>query len=223
MIKNYLLLAVMLLVPALCQAQGKIYTKKSKLEDFPTRTTRVVLSGNELMDALVKEEVASRWHVSPFEFCSVAEYNAEKESTLYYFLRFTKDGDFTSLTISKGGKPDDENALLAGFDVISIPVAPADFRPGEELTFLPAYLDILQTYISLAQESERVAYRGLKGICTKAKGKIYFDPEEGTEAFLRAEEGANSIVRITSSKPGAKGWEMIISTDTHELRSIKRK
>ena len=221
--KKYLLLAVMLLIPALCWSQGKIYTRKSKLEDFPTRTTRVVLSGNELMDALIKEEVASRWHVSPFEFCSVAEYEADRESRLYYFLRFTRDEDFTFLTISKGGNPDDENSLFAGFDVISMPVAPASFRAGEDLCFLPAYLDILQTYISLAQESERVAYRGLKAICTKAKGKIYFDPDEGAEAFLRAEEGANFVVRIPSARQGAKGWEMMISTDTHELRSFKRK
>lgn len=223
MTKKYLLLAAMMLLPLVCQGQGKIYTRKAKLEDFPTRTTRVVLSGNEMMDALLKEEVGSRWRISPFEFCTVADYDAEKESSLYYFLRFTRNADFTWLTISKGGKSDDADPLKAGFDVISVPVAPAGFRPGMDLPFLPAYLDILQTYITKAQESEKVAFRGLKGICTKTVGKIYFDPEAGLEAFLRGEEGANATVVIPSENPSGKGWEMLIATDTHELRSIKRK
>jgi len=223
LIKKYLLLSVLILLPIASWSQGQIYTKKSKLEDFPTRTTRVVLSGNEIMDAFVKGEVASRWRIAPFEFCYVSEYNSEKESSLYYFLRLTKDEDFTWLTVSKGGKPDDANPLKSGFDVISIPIASAEFQAGGDLPFLPAYLDILQEYLSRAQESEKVAYRGLKGICTKASGKLYFDAEEGLKAFLASEEGSNVIIEIKSAIASHKGYEMIISTDTHELHSIKRK
>ena len=223
LIKKYLLLAVLLALPSAAWSQGRIYTKKARLEDFPARTTRVVLSGSELMDAVLTEEVTSRWRISPFEFCSVADYLAEKESGLYYFLHFTKDEDFTYLTVSKGGRGDDPNPLLQGFDVIMVPVAPATFQPGDDLVFLPAYLDIAQEFIVRAQESEKVAFRGLKGICTKAVGKIYFDPEEGVEAFLRSQPDGNAIVRIEAAREGVKGYEMMIATDTHLLCGFKRK
>ena len=73
--------------PASGQAkQAKIQTRKVKLSDFTTKTTKVVLCGGSLFDDALQEEMARRWLVSPYEFCSLAEYEKLKSSPDYYFL-----------------------------------------------------------------------------------------------------------------------------------------
>ena len=69
--------------------QAKIMTKKFRLSDFTDRVTKVVLSGNEMMDSALKMEVSERWTVSPFEFCTAGEFAALKQSDRYYFLLVT--------------------------------------------------------------------------------------------------------------------------------------
>ena len=89
--KFYILLIAIVLIPAICSAQAKVYTKKVKLSDFPTKTTKVVLTGNDMLDNPLKNEVARRWHISPYEFCTIAEYDSIKTSPDYYFLRMVDD------------------------------------------------------------------------------------------------------------------------------------
>lgn len=221
MMKKYLLVALMVFCQIAAFGQGKVYTRRARLEDFPSRTTRVVLTGAEVFNAVLKEEISSRWMASPYEFCSVADYNRDKYTDLYYFVRFTFDDDFTYMTLTKGGDPENENQLKQGFDVVSIPIAPAVMGGGDELVYLPAYIDIMQEYIARAMESEKVAYRGLKGICSKPIGPIYTDRAQAIEAFLAGDAFANAKVEIISSS-GKKRIQMIISTDTHELRGIKK-
>jgi hypothetical protein len=182
----------------------------------------VVLTGQELFDAVLKEEITSRWMVSPYEFCTVTDYTRDRYTSLYYFVRFTFDADFTYMTLTKSGDPDDENQLRQGFDVVMIPIAPAYMTGGDELVYLPAYIDILQEYINKAMESDKVAYRGLKAICSKPVGPIHTERQTALDAFLAARPFENCRIEITSSSSDKK-IEMVISTDTHELRSIKRK
>ena len=222
MMKKYLLVAILLLCHLAAFGEGKVYTRRARLEDFPSRTTRVVLTGQEVFDVVLKEEISSRWMVSPYEFCTVADYTRDRYTDLYYFVRFTFDNDFTYMTLSKGGDPDNENQLKQGFDVVSIPIAPAVMTGGDELVYLTAYIDILQEYITRATESEKVAYRGLKGICSKPVGPIYADRQQAIAAFLEEEPFTNVKVVITSSSSSRK-IEMVITTDTHELRSIRRR
>ena len=54
--KKYLLALLLVLCGSCAFAQGRIYTRKARLEDFPSRTTRVVLTGQEVFDAVLKEE-----------------------------------------------------------------------------------------------------------------------------------------------------------------------
>ena len=222
MMKKYLLIILMLLCQCAAFGQGRVYTKKARLEDFPSRTTRVVLTGQEVFDAILKEEISSRWMISPYEFCTVSDYTRERYTDLYYFIRFTFDGDFTYMTLSKGGDPDAENQLKQGFDAVSIPIAPAEMSGGDELLYLPAYIDIMQTFISKAMESDRVAYRGLKALTSKIIGPVYSDPAAAAAAFNNAEKFANVKVEIGSSSSNRK-YELVFTTDTHELRSIKKK
>ena len=79
----------------------------------------------------------------------------------------------------------------------------------------------MQEYITRAMESEQVAYRGLKGIRSKPVGPIYTDRQEAIAAFLGGDAFANAQVEIISSS-SKRRIQMIISTDTHELRGIKR-
>jgi hypothetical protein len=57
-----------------------------KISDFPQKVTKVVLHGNEFYDAILKEEIALRWRVSPYEFCTMEEFEALKTDSRYYFL-----------------------------------------------------------------------------------------------------------------------------------------
>ena len=222
MIRKYLMIAILAVCQICAYGEGRVYTRKARLEDFPSRTTRVVLTGGQMFDIVLKEEISSRWMASPYEFCSVADYNKDRNTDLYYFIRFTYDNDFTYMTLTKGGDPDNENQLKQGFDVVSIPIAPAEMTGGDELVYLPAYIDIMQEYITRAMESEKVAYRGLKGICSKPIGPIYTDRQQAISAFLAGDAFANAKVVITSSSSN-KRIEMVITTDTHELRGIRRK
>ena len=82
------MLLALILLPCLLQGQGQVYTRKARLEDFSTRTTKIVLSGLPMFDIVLKEEVSSRWRISPYEFCTFKEYERYKNRNLYYFMRF---------------------------------------------------------------------------------------------------------------------------------------
>ena len=220
--KKYLLLLLLILCGANAFAQGRIYTRRARLEDFPSRTTRVVLTGQEMFDAVLKEEISSRWMISPYEFCTVSDFNLDRLGNLYYFVRFTFDNDFTYMTMTKSGDPEDDNQLRQGFDVVMIPIAPAFMTGGDELVYLPAYIDIMQEFISRAMVSDKVAYLGLKGLCSKPVGPIHSDRQVAMDAFLAGKPFENARIKIVSSS-SHKMIEMVISTDTHELRKIGKK
>ena len=88
-------------------AQARITTKKFRLADFTDRVTKVVLSGNGIMDTALKQEVAERWTVSPFEFCSSEEFASLKKSDRYYFLLFTTQDEAAGT--SRAGEKTDED------------------------------------------------------------------------------------------------------------------
>lgn len=220
--RKFLLAAILAVCCAAAFGQGKYYTKRNRLDDFQTRTTRIVLTGQDMFDAIIKEEVASRWMLSPYEFCTVQQYLADKLSNLYYFVRFAFDEDFTYMVVTKSGDPEDSDQLKQGFDVVMLPIAPAQMSMGDELLYFPAYIDILQYYLEQAQLSEKVAYRGLKAICSKPVGVIYSDPDQAAAAFASGEKYANVKVVIPSSS-GRKTCELVFTTDTHQLRSIRKK
>ena len=95
--------------------QAKIMTKKFRLSDFTDRVTKVVLSGNEMMDSALKMEVSERWTVSPFEFCTAGEFAALKQSDRYYFLLVTmQDPAMRFLTLAKGGAAGSGDKKAAG-------------------------------------------------------------------------------------------------------------
>ena len=58
--RKYFLTLLLALLPAALWAQGTIYTKSARLADFPQKTTKIVLSGQQLLDEVLarREDLA---------------------------------------------------------------------------------------------------------------------------------------------------------------------
>ena len=167
MTRKVFVIIISVLLPVLAWGQAQINTKKVKIGDFTQKITKVVLSGNEFMDSALKDEVTARWRISPYEFCSLEEFDSMKTSEDYYFLiitngQFKKDSSPTIqfLTLVKGGKGADES-IDGMLEVVSMPIASALFPSGREIVFLPAFLDIIQGYTLDSMEKDSNAYGGL--------------------------------------------------------------
>jgi hypothetical protein len=138
-----------------------------KISDFTQKITKVVLTGNMFYDGSLKNEVTAKWNVSPFEFCTMKEYEALKCDDSYYFL-LTTQGQFrketepglTFLTLVKGGK-NAEGGIDEMLEVVSFPFASIEEPSGRELVFLPAILDIIQKYTLDSMENDINGYAGL--------------------------------------------------------------
>lgn len=160
------------------QAQGNIYTKRAQIADFPTRTTKVVLSGDELLDTALREEVKSRWRISPFEFCEMEDFEAGKNRYGFYYLYISEDDSgLASLTLFKSGKGSSFFGKEGSVEVVSIPFCPSKLATGREFVFLPALIDIMQSYVEEAIMSEQKCLFGLSsynGMLAKAKHKTIY-------------------------------------------------
>lgn len=171
-----LMLVLSCIVPAALHGQARIHTKKLKIADLATHTTKVVLGSGDMMEGALREEVAARWRISPYEFCTVEEFNSLKDNPDYYFLLFARSDEkryrgMLTLTLMKGGKAKADDPQKRPVDVASLPVSASSFPSGREMVFLPALLDILQDYVSRAMRSDRVGYKGFDIYSGKLRGK----------------------------------------------------
>lgn len=156
---------IFLTIPASAQAQ--IDTKKVKISDFTQKVTKVVLNGNAFFDTTFQEEIAARWRISPYEFCTLEDFEALKDNDNYYFL-MTTYGQFRKetapglqfLTLVKGGKGADKG-IGSMLEIVSLPFASAEYPSGRELVFLPAFLDIIQSHTLASMEKDIKGYGGL--------------------------------------------------------------
>ena len=165
--KKFLILALAIIIPVTMSAQAQINTKKVKIEDFTEKTTKVVLTGNIFFDQSLKDEVQNRWRISPFEFCTLKEFEELKTDDSYYFLmtvkgRFKKESrpGLTMLSVMKGGAAA-EKGISKMLDVVTVPVMATDDPSGREFVFLPALLDIIQEHILRSMETDVAGYSGL--------------------------------------------------------------
>lgn len=145
-------------------AQGKVSTRKYILSDFTDKTTQVVLSGNEVLDSGLRQEIVNYWTLSPYEFCSMEEFQQLKEQDLYYFLlpaesRFKGEEDpgVLFLTLIKGG-PAAREGIKEMFEIISLPLMAAQGGTGRELVFLGPIVQAIQEFTADAMQSEKTAY-----------------------------------------------------------------
>jgi len=168
-------LSLLALIPANAFGQGQINTKKMKIADITSKTLKVVLTANPFYDELLKDEFAMRWHISPYEFCSLEEFDKMKNSKDHYFFvvtsaKFRKENEpgIQFLTIFKGGEKE-ARSIEDMYEVVTIPFASADNPSGRETVFLPALLDIMQEYVLAAMESDKDGYAGIPGFVTSLK------------------------------------------------------
>ena len=152
---------LLLTTDALGQAQ--ITTRREKLKDFTSKTTKVVLTGDEA----VKESVAATWTVSPYEFCSNEEFQNLKGNADFYFLMVVK-GQFRResepgidmLTLVKGGEGADKS-INDMFEVVSFPLRSTEDPSGREFVLLPAFLKIIQEHTTSLTDTEMKAYSNI--------------------------------------------------------------
>lgn len=151
--KKFSSIILTLLVSITCMAQAKvtIVSKREKLSDFPTRTMKVVLPGDDYASLALREAMRNVWSISPFEFCGQEEFERLKESDAHYFMvPFRNEGKkydgITYLTVVKGGAKE-----ISGMtELVTMPLCPADGPDGRENAFIPAILDVMQHYIDIS-------------------------------------------------------------------------
>ena len=175
-------------------AQGKVTTRKHLFADFTDKITKVVMSGNDILDGALRQEVVDLWTVSPFEFCSPAEYESLKKSDAWYFLLVTagqakgeEEPMVRFLTLEKGGAESGDNIALRT-EVISLPLCPVEGGSGRELVFLPAFVKGVQDFAVQAMNSEKAAYSGMNWF----NGN--FDRKIGTKRIYLAREDISESV-----------------------------
>jgi hypothetical protein len=165
--KRLITLISLLLVSLTLLGQGKVTTRKHLFSDFSDKITKVVMSGNDVLDGALRQEVVDLWTLSPFEFCSMADYESLKKSDNYYFLLVTagrakgeEEPMVRFLTLEKGGAEKGDNIALRT-EVISLPLCPVEGGSGRELVFLPALVKGVQDFTADAMQSEKTAYSGM--------------------------------------------------------------
>ena len=165
--KKILLFFAFAIMTASAFAQAQIDTKKVKISDFTQKVTKVVLTGSALYDGVLQDEVAARWRISPYEYCTIDEFNSLKGSDKYYFLITTK-GQFKKeaepslqfLTLVKGGS-NASKGIDEMLEIVSMPISSADDPSGREFVFLPVFLTIIQEYTLDSMDRDYSAYLGL--------------------------------------------------------------
>lgn len=208
-----ILLSLAFCMTAFAQAQVNvsITTKKDKLADFPMKTMKVVLSGNEFIDEPLRDAVKNTWSISPFEFCDMDEFNALKTSQDYYFMIVVKTTGrkesrpgISTIDILKGGHENIGDML----EVISMPLCSSTFSSGFEAAFMPAILDIMQSYIDW---SLLEGFKGIQSVMSKLSdisGKTLIlsrddISEKVSEKFLEKNVNENIIICDAEAAAGA--------------------
>lgn len=164
-LNNLILTVLALYVAVPLSAQGTVSTRKYRFSDFPDKVTQVVLTENEVLSSALRQEVVGGWTVSPFEFCTLEQFEQRKTSADYYFLMMAETrfkGEETpgilSLTLVKGG-PEAAEGIGAMDEIISLPLCAAEGGSGRELVFLGTLVQALQEFTQAALQSERNAYQ----------------------------------------------------------------
>lgn len=181
-----LALVAMTIIPADLFGQAQIYTRKEKLKDITTKTVKVVMTGDEILDEALKQSVTSTWTMSPFEFCTQEEFNKIKSDSKFYFLIVVKgqqrkesEPGIDLLTMVKGGEGSDKsiNDML---EVVTFPLRSAVDPSGREFVLLPAFLSIMQEHAQGLTSSEVKAYSTVGATDSKKlrMKQIYFNEED---------------------------------------------
>mgnify|MGYP006873013998 CR=1 FL=1 len=203
-----------MLICALClfcgtqtaSAQAQIKTKKVMISDFSTKTMKVVLGSNILLDEALEQEVAGRWRISPYEFCTVDEFEALKHSPDYYFLlplkiSSGKDAGIVMLNLFKGGL--EEEPDYSGFSIYNSPRKSA----GRSIVFLTEDLS------PAIDNSVKARHFDGKMSVSDSSDELMADSEDAIISF---------VVAPSEPKKGSQCYKMLIDARTHEMVYFSR-
>lgn len=156
------IIAVAVSIFMACGLYGQVlsvFQKKDDLKDFSSKTTQIVVKGNNsLDDMMLIDAVKKYWHLSPYEICSMERFDQIKCDTSYYFL-MRVDGQFSKereaamefLTLLKG----DEKAAQGINhmpEILSLPYRPLNDRSGDSFAYLEPFINIIQNHVIKIQE-----------------------------------------------------------------------
>ena len=221
---KFLLVLVLVATALPSWGQKRIYTKGYKMQDFRSKTTKIVLDAGP-MGRSIRQEVTSLWTISPYEFCTPEQYEKQKTSPDYYFLHTETSRGIICLTLEKGGKPEDPNDLKKPFTVVSLPISGEQDQSGRVYIYMPAYISVIQDYTDAAINSETVAYTGVKAICRGVpRGvRVVKDPAEADKAF--SEHTPETAVRVTVTPTGDPSdkprYHLTFGTEDYRLYSFR--
>ncbi len=249
-----MILLVVALVPLTVFGQAQLKTKKAILADFPSKVMKVVLTGDRILDVSMSEAVKDWWVLSPYEFCTFDEFRTMMSSDEYYFLlvvdtKFRKEEapGLKMLTLIKGGKRADKGVDKM-YEVLSLPLCSSDDPSGRELVFMPALIDVVQTQVETAMESDLKGYGGF-GLISRdidseariafAESEVFFDTEGLTVGQLdrllvlddddvdeMMTDGEDIMVGYsvypTAGEPGSYCYNMLIDAKRHKLCYYRR-
>jgi hypothetical protein len=145
-----------------------LFNRKDDLKNFSAKTTYVVIQGNNsLEDIVLMDAVKQHWHLSPYEFCNMEEFENIKRDTNFFFL-MKVDGQFSKekepamefLTLVKGSENSSEG-LNNMYEVLSLPYKPLNDDSGEEFIYTAPFINIIQAHILKVQRNKLSAYIGI--------------------------------------------------------------
>lgn len=196
----FVLLSVLMFCPDV-SAQFKVYTRKNRLSDFPAKTTMVVLGENEILNITLRNEIKSRWRVSPFDFCYEDDMQEIKNNPSFYilYLKEEKNG-IIFLNLEKCGDRKGVSSLESRMNVIKVPFCPKGFSSGREILYTSAMIDVMQRYMEKSIIHSQASYKNLEQSCTslaKSRRKpIYIDSDDLCEN-LKNKDRLPSVNGIT--------------------------
>ena len=190
-----------MMIPSDLFGQAQIYTRKEKLKDLTAKTVKVVMTGDEIFDEVLKQSVTTSWTLSPYEFCTNEEFQKIKTDSKFYFLIAVKgqqrkeaEPGIDLLTFVKGGEGADKS-IEDMLEVVTFPLRAAVNPSGREFILLPAFLSIMQEHAQSLTSSEVKAYSPLGANDSKKlrMKQIYFSkddfaPQVGDQALESLDE-----------------------------------
>jgi hypothetical protein len=160
--KKIIAVAVSIFIASISYGQGlSIFQKKVNLNDFSSKTTQVVVNGNNsLDDIMLINAVKKYWHLSPYNICTMEEFEKIKCDTSYYFL-MKVDGHFAKekepsmefLTLLKGDEKGAQG-LNAMPEILSLPYRALDDDSGDSFAYLEPFITIIQNHVVKIQEQK---------------------------------------------------------------------
>ena len=161
---------------------------KNNFRNFAGKTTMVVANSTDFTDLSIVDAVKSGWKISPFEICTLSEFEKLKTDTSYYFLmrvdgKFKNEGEakIEYLTLVKGG-PESKKGISKMYEIATLPLQAIGDESGEAFFFIPAYIDIIQSHIINVGSEILKAYVGnsfyTNRIDNAGDKKIIFDKED---------------------------------------------